>query len=363
MARTALLLAVVVADTGLRGLDGTTGRGLAAWAALTALVMLLAARRPLVAFPVALTMALVTGGSLALLACTSYQAGRRAVSQRDLAVVVVVAVVHPAVLLLVTPPLAIDPWSALTRVALLVALPLVAGVHFTRQAERSRRERRRYAEQERSRERLRIAVDMHDSLGRWLSVVSVQAAALEVAPLPADQRPVARNLAQAARTAVDELHAVVATLRRDAPGLGGVDEVVEQFRRAGVAVTVERSGPTRPLEAPAAGHAAYRVVQEGLTNAVRHAPGEPVLVSLDWQPDVLLVSVTNPLTGRGIRQGNGKGSGVGNSRGSGTGGTGLAGLSRRVESVGGLLRVHDEHRRFRLVAMLPVAPDRVGVGG
>ncbi|MEU4745843.1 histidine kinase [Actinosynnema sp. NPDC023658] len=352
MARTALLLAVVVADTGMRALDGTSGGGLVACAALTALVMLVAVRRPLPAFLAAVTMALATGGSLALLACTSYQAGRRAASRRDLALVTVTAAAYPVALLVPMPQLSPDPWPALGRVLLLVALPLVAGVQFTRQAERSRRERRLHAEQERLRERLRIAVDMHDSLGRWLSVVSVQAAALEVAPLPADQRPVARDLAQAARTAVDELHAVVATLRRDPPGLEGVDEVVDQFRRAGVAVAVERSGSAAALESRDAGHAAYRVVQEGLTNAVRHAPGEPVVVSFDWQPDALLVSVTNP-TG-------GPGSGTG-AVGSG-GGTGLVGLARRVESVGGMVRVHRERGRFRVVAVLPLAADRAGVG-
>lgn len=342
MARTALPLAVVVADTGVAWLEGTSAGGLAAHAALTAVVMVLAARRPLVAFPLAVTLALLTGGALALLACTSYQAGRHVASRRDLTLTVVAAFAYPAVLLVPTQRLADEPWPALARIALLVALPLVAGVHLTRQAERLRRERRLHAERERLRERLRIAVDMHDSLGRWLSLVSVQAAALEVAPLPADQRPVARNLAHAARTAVDELHAVVATLR-DSPGLDGVDELVEQFRRAGVAVTVERSGSARPLATGDAGHAAYRVVQEGLTNAARHAPGEPVAVSLAWEPDALLVGVANPTRGP-----------VRDERG-----TGLAGLSERVRSAGGLLRVHVEPAGFRLVAMLPVAPDRV----
>ncbi|QQQ78332.1 hypothetical protein IOD16_07650 [Saccharothrix sp. 6-C] len=342
MARTALPLAVVVADTGFGWLVGTSAAGLAAWAALTAAVMLLAARRPLVAFPIALASALLTGGALALLACTSYQAGRHVTSRRQLVLTVTAAIAYPVVLLAPTPLPATEPYPALARIALLVAMPLVAGVHFTRQAERLRRERRLHAERERSRERRRIAADMHDSLGRWLSLVSVQAAALEVAPLPADQRPVARNLAHAARTAVDELHAVVATLRAS-PGLEGVDDVVAQFRRAGVAVTVERSGPARPLATGDAGHAAYRVVQEGLTNAARHAPGEPVVVSLTWQPDALLVAVANPTREQ-----------VG-----GAGGTGLAGLAERVRSAGGLLRVRAEPGGFRLVAMLPVAPERV----
>ncbi|MFJ6673126.1 sensor histidine kinase [Actinosynnema sp. NPDC091369] len=340
MGRTALLLAVVVADTGTAWLSGVGG--LPVVAAVTAAVLVLAARRPLAAFPAAVAMALVTGGSLALLACTSYLTGRRVASRRELTRVVAAAVAYPALLLVPTQRLGADPWPALARMALLVALPLVAGVHFARQAEL-----------ERTRERLRIAADMHDSLGRWLSLVSVRAAALEVAPLPADQRPVVRDLADAARTAVDELHAVVAALR-DEPGLAGVDELVEQFRRAGVAVTAETSGAVRPITRDA-GHAAYRVVQEGLTNAARHAPGRPVVVSLDWQPDALLVGVANP-TGAPTRATGLTAGGTGLT----AGGTGLTGLAGRVRAAGGLLRVRAEPDGFRVVAMLPVAPDRVG---
>ncbi|MCE6996544.1 histidine kinase [Saccharothrix sp. S26] len=402
MARTALLLAVVVADTGLAWLSGVGG--LAVVAAVTAAVLVVAARRPLAAFPAAVAMALVTGGSPALLACTSYQAGRRVTTRRELAAVVAAALAYPVVLLALTRRFGVDPWPVLARVAVLVALPLAAGLHFTRQTEL-----------ERTRERLRIAADMHDSLGRWLSLVTVRAAALEVAPLPAAQRPVVRDLAHAARTAVDELHAVVAALR-DEPGLAGVDELVDQFRRAGVAVTVERSGARRPI-ARDADHAAYRVVQEGLTNATRHAPGRPVVVSLDWQPDGLLVTVTNPTavadptavtastpmadstavasptavadpTGTANPAGVANPVAVANSTGvaDSTGvaaatavadltavtdpageptsiapGTGLTGLAERVRAAGGLLRVRAEPDRFRVVAMLPVAPDRAGV--
>ncbi|TQM79777.1 histidine kinase [Saccharothrix saharensis] len=350
MARTALLLAVVVADTGSAWLSGVGGLGVVA--AVTAAVLALAARRPLVAFPAAVGMALVTGGSLALLACTSFQTGRRVGSRRELAWVAAAAVTYPVLSLVLTPRLGTDPWPTLARVALLVALPLAAGVHSTRQAELAR-----------TGERLRIAVDMHDSLGRWLSLVSVQAAALEVAPLPADQRPAARDLAHAARTAVDELHAVVAALR-DEPGLAGVDGLVADFRRAGVAVTVERSGEVRPITRDA-GHAAYRVVQEGLTNAARHAPGRPVVVSLAWQPDALLVGVTNP-TDPTAPTGAAKPApptGVADASGAGVrtaGGTGLTGLAERVRAAGGLLRVRAEADGFRVVAMLPVAVDRVG---
>jgi glucose-6-phosphate-specific signal transduction histidine kinase len=103
-------------------------------------------------------------------------------------------------------------------------------------------------------------------------------------------------------------------------------------------VTLSRRGEPRPLRA-AAGQAAYRVVEEGLTNAAKHAPEQPVTVSIAGEPDALLVTVVNPLGGP-----------VGGA------GHGLTGLDERVRAAGGYL----DHRvcdgEFRLVAMLPVVP-------
>jgi signal transduction histidine kinase len=344
MARIALITAVVIADSALLWLGGTAGWALAAYAVLTALVMVLRDRVPLVAFLITLPMALLSGASLALLACTSYQAGRRMLTRGEVALTVGAAVAHAGMLLLVARRSMVPPevWTVMARAVVLVALPMLAGRYLTRQGEYLRRERELVAERERLRERLRIARDMHDSLGHALSLVSVQAAALEVAPLPAGQRQAVRDLAGSARAAMDELHQVVGALvRDDSPGLEGIEELVAECRRAGVAVRVERSGTAGPLESAGAGHAAYRVVQEGLTNAAKHAPGSPVTVSLDWQPDALLVRVVNPARHPVPA--------------TTTGGTGLDGLSERVRSAGGLLRVHREPREFRLVAMLPLA--------
>ncbi|MDT0488610.1 sensor histidine kinase, partial [Streptomyces sp. DSM 41640] len=74
--------------------------------------------------------------------------------------------------------------------------------------------------------------------------------------------------------------------------LASIDDLVASSRAAGATVEIHRSGSVRPL-APAADHAAYRVAQEGLTNAHKHAPGAPISLALRYEPDTLIVEVTN----------------------------------------------------------------------
>ncbi|MFC5835801.1 sensor histidine kinase [Nonomuraea insulae] len=318
------VVAVVAADATLVWLDGrAAGWALIAYATVTALVMAASPRLPSAAFLGALTMAVLTGGSFALLIYTGYRAGQRIATRRDVAVTAGAVLTYLGMVLMMAERSAIEPAPVLARVVLLTVLPVMAGRYLAQQRELTA-----------ARERLRIARDMHDSLGHLLSLVSVQAAALEVGALPPEQKLAVRGLAGSARAAAAELHAVVSTLRRG-PGVEGIDGLVQRFRAAGGAVAYERSGV--PV-AVTGSRAAYRVVQEGLTNAAKHAPGAPVRVSLDWEPDALLVTVSNPASGR-----------------HGVPGNGLAGLAEQVRAEGGLLRVHDEQEEFRLVAMLPAA--------
>jgi signal transduction histidine kinase len=236
-------------------------------------------------------------------------------------------------------------------VLLFVVLPLVTGrylaqhrrlVSVLRSRNRQLRARTEYLAQQ---ERLRIARDMHDSLGRQLSLVSIQAAALEVAGLPPEQGQAIARLAATARTAADELHEVVGVLR----GPGGrqatlpvgeaVTRLAREFEAAGMRLTLDRSGEPQPL-APAAEQAAYRTAEEGLSNAAKHAPGQPVALSLDWEPGTLLIAVTNPAGGP-------------HAPAPPDGGHGLAGLSERVAAAGGLLEHGGPDGQFRLCAMLP----------
>ncbi|MFE7333551.1 sensor histidine kinase [Streptomyces griseus] len=262
------------------------------------------------------------------------------------------------------------------------------------------REQAMVAREARLLERNRIAHDMHDSLGHQLALISVHAGALQVDPeLTGNQREAVRILRGAAVTAMAELRAAVGVLhdeaeyreqqneqqyqghqshqgnqgeisyreygehrehreyqgRRRQP-VGGdasvpyaprttaaIDGLVESSRGAGTAVSLDRSGVRRPL-APAADHEAYRIVQEGLTNAHKHAPGAPIRLALRYEPDSLVVEVTNgPVPG-----------GAPEVPPEISGGQGLKGLRERVGRVGGMVHTGPtEDGGFRVAGMLP----------
>ncbi|GAA3822878.1 histidine kinase [Streptomyces coacervatus] len=199
-------------------------------------------------------------------------------------------------------------------------------------AERTREEeaRRRVAE-----ERLRIARDLHDLLAHSITLIGVQtsvaAHVLAADPERLDREAVAKSLddiAETCRTARGELRTTLEVLRENdsapgrgpLPGLGGVPDLVEAARLAGARVEqTVRVGQA----APAVGAAAYRIVQEALTNAVRHAGPEPaVQVELYEEEGALRLSVTDD--GTGPTPG-------------GTPGFGLVGMRERARSVGGTL--------------------------
>lgn len=213
------------------------------------------------------------------------------------------------------------------------ALPLLAGRYVAAQ--------RKAVEQERLRERLEIAREMHDSLGRRLSLAAVQAAALEVSGLPAPQDVAIARLATAIRASVTELHEILSVLRGERAqtrGMSMIGSLIEEFRAAGAAVSIRPSGAPRPLP-PRADETAYRVIEEGLTNAVRHAPGRPVSVTIGWETGMLLLTVVNPADCREY-----------------TPGSGLADLAGRLRQAGGSLGHELADGQFRLHATLPAAP-------
>ncbi|MGA5515302.1 sensor histidine kinase [Streptomyces pseudogriseolus] len=232
------------------------------------------------------------------------------------------------------------------------------------------REQAMVARQARLLERQRIAQDMHDSLGHQLALIAVHAGALEVDPELGDRpREGVGILREAARSAMRELREAVGILRDDveeppapasgpvpvpgpgpetagappARGVAGVDALVASSRSAGAPVELRRSGEERPL-APAADHAVYRIVQEGLTNAHKHAPGAPMTVELRYEPDSLVVEVANgpvpdgaPAAPPAI-----------------SGGQGLAGLRERARLVGGMVHSGPSpDGGFRLAGVLP----------
>lgn len=216
-------------------------------------------------------------------------------------------------------------------------------------------ERQMVAGQARLVERQRIAQDMHDSLGHQLALIAVHTGALEVDPeLTGRQREAVGVLRNASVTAMHELREVVGILRdgvagtpapveetgRAARGAAGVGELVEAARAAGNTVELRRSGEVRPLAA-AADHAAYRIVQEALTNAYKHAPGAPIAVELRYEPDSLVAEiVSGPATAAA-------GDAV-------SGGQGLTGLRERARLVGGMVHAGPvEGGGFRVAGVLP----------
>jgi signal transduction histidine kinase len=175
------------------------------------------------------------------------------------------------------------------------------------------------------RERGRIAREMHDVLAHSLAGLSVQLQAVRAVAVrenvdaavlgPLDKA------AELARAGLGEARAVVGALR-DPVGLG-VDDIPALVERHPGAATLRVDGTPLPVAAET-GHAAYRAVQESLTNAARYAPGSPVEVTLTWSTDALDVEVRDegPAPDRQAVTGTGTG-------------LGLAGLAERVRQAGG----------------------------
>lgn len=153
-------------------------------------------------------------------------------------------------------------------------------------------------------ERLRIARELHDSLTHSISVIQVQAGvAVHLARKRGEEVPPALlAIEEASADASRELRATLGVLRAqddcDGSGLGHLDGLVARARAAGLPVTVTVTGPERPLPA-GVDQAAYRIVQEALTNVGRHAGGARASVHLRYAADALTVQVDDDGEGTG----------------------------------------------------------------
>jgi signal transduction histidine kinase len=202
-------------------------------------------------------------------------------------------------------------------------------------ADRLQADQARSVEAAREAERRRIAREMHDVLAHRLSLLSVHAGALEFRPdaPAADIASAAAVIRTSAADALGDLRTVITVLREDTgdtagpplPGFGELEELLAQSRLAGMAIEAHIDLPgTRSLPA-AAGRTAYRVVQEGLTNARKHAPGAPVEVTV--AADGPAAVVAEVISRRPVAA-------VTTMPGSGAG---LIGLAERLELAGGQL--------------------------
>jgi signal transduction histidine kinase len=222
-------------------------------------------------------------------------------------------------------------------------------------AERAEADQARRVAEARTAERARIAREMHDVLAHRLSLLATYAGALSYRPdAPPEQLSAAAEVIRSGvHQALDELREVIGVLRDDSlpdltagraplPGVAGLPGLIAESRGAGMLVAMNDDGwPT--AEVPeTAGRTVYRVVQEGLTNARKHAPGEPVNVALSGGPgrglDVAVVNRLAPARPASPVPGTG---------------TGLIGLTERLELAGGTLEARADDGEFRLRAWLP----------
>jgi signal transduction histidine kinase len=218
------------------------------------------------------------------------------------------------------------------------AIPLLVGiVRGTRAAlrEQERRAASLLAEVARQEERSRIAHEMHDVLGHRLSLLSLQAGALEVTAAPA-AGDAARTVRTTAKQSLEDLRQVIGVLRdgRDfhlggpAPTLMDLPTLIGETRQAGVPVNLTVLVDRAAAAPPQLGMAVYRVTQESLTNVLRHAPGAPAEVTIRGGPGAgVTLDIVNPMPPPGT---------VIRSPGSGSG---LTGISERVTALGGKVNI------------------------
>jgi signal transduction histidine kinase len=198
-----------------------------------------------------------------------------------------------------------------------------------------------------TRERERIAREMHDILAHSMSMVVIQAEAGPVAVRtdPDKAEEVFDTISETAREALAQLRRALGVLRADSaerrpqPGLDALPELVAGVRRTGLTVTLEQDGEPRPVPTDLAA-TAYRIVQESLTNTVRHAAASSVRVRLGWRAGALRLEVYDDGSGPA---GDGDGHG-------------LVGMRERVAAVGGELSLGPGPGGigYRVAASLPI---------
>jgi signal transduction histidine kinase len=221
-------------------------------------------------------------------------------------------------------------------------------------AEELRHEREKQAEVAVAAERTRISRELHDAVAHTVSVMTLQVGVVRRRlGTGSVEEETLRGAETLGRQAVDELRRIVGLVREGEsaalaplPSLAQLDELVTQVRGTGTTVAVDVTGPVAEIP-QAVDMSAYRIVQEGLTNALRHAPGSHVEVRVLVGPHALEVSVENGPARRPVTASAG-------------GGHGLVGIRERVHVLGGALTADETPGGgHRLHAWLPLTSTTV----
>ncbi|HEX6684417.1 MAG TPA: sensor histidine kinase [Candidatus Limnocylindrales bacterium] len=215
--------------------------------------------------------------------------------------------------------------------------------------ERRRREEQR--ERQAGEERLRIARELHDVLAHSLSLITVRASvALELMDSnPQEVRQALLAIKQASKSGLDEVRTVLYGLRQDAPrtpapDLTRLEDLVAQAKTAGLTVTVTHTGKQSDIQA-AAGLAGYRIIQEALTNVIRHSLARTALVHVHDAGWALLIGISDPGPARTKPNEDGTGSG-------------LVGIKERAASLGGTVEAGPAPGGgFQMFVALPIAKE------
>jgi signal transduction histidine kinase len=215
-------------------------------------------------------------------------------------------------------------------------------------AEREGERERRLAAAE---ERARIARDLHDAAGHAIGVIALRAGAARMRRDPEHSQATLEAIEELARKTVGEIDQIVGTLRdrgsangavQEPPGLASLDTLLARHAATGLDVSVARAGKPRPLET-AVDQAAYRILQEALTNAAKHGTGG-ARVELAFSTATLQLTVSNPAACEAAQRANG--------------GHGLIGMHERATLLGGSLEAERAKGTFRVRARLPYGGHR-----
>ncbi len=220
-------------------------------------------------------------------------------------------------------------------------------------AERSREEEARARVDA---ERLRIAREVHDTVAHAIAIINVQSGVTRhvLDKRPEQAREALHTIEQTSSRALSEMRAILGVLRDGDDhepylGLGQIEELIDKARGAGLDIAVEQTAPTAPLPS-AVGGAAYRIVQESITNVLRHVGPTHVTVTLEPRIDALRIQVINEgrrtashVSGRAVT--------------SPATGRGIVGMRERCQLLGGELDAKSRPGGgFEVTAYLPLAP-------